>query len=162
MPAPVAAVVEVPVEPPTSVATVSVPGAPAAPAIVFGEEGDFWHSTVQQMVATDTVTGLARELALQSQLVSHADSRWVIRIERESLNQPMSRERLRVALDAISPGASLDVEVGQVVDSPGKRNAAATAEKQRIAEEIILGDPLVQSLMRDYGAKIVPGTLKPL
>ena len=105
---------------------------------------------------------MARELALQSQLVSHADSRWVIRIERESLNQPMSRERLRVALDVISPGAVLDVEVGQVVDSPGRRNASATAEKQRIAEEIILGDPLVQSLMRDYGAKIVPGTLKPL
>jgi DNA polymerase-3 subunit gamma/tau len=114
------------------------------------------------MVATDAVTGLARELALQSQLVSHADSRWVIRIERESLNQPMSRERLRTALEALSPGANLEIEVGPVQDSPGRRNAAATAEKQRIAEEIILGDPLVQSLMRDYGAKIVPGTLKPL
>ena len=133
----------------------------AATALVHTEEGDFWHSTVQQLVATDAVTGLARELALQSQLVSHADSRWVIRIERESLNQPMSRERLRTALDAITPGASLEIEVGPVQDSPGKRNAAATAEKQRIAEEIILGDPLVQSLMRDYGAKIVPGTLKP-
>jgi len=148
------------VEPPQQ-ATSAGP-ARATTALVHTEEGDFWHSTVQQLVATDAVTGLARELALQSQLVSHVDSRWVIRIERESLNQPMSRERLRVALDAINPGASLDVEVGQVVDSPGRRNAAATAEKQRIAEEIILGDPLVQSLMRDYGAKIVPGTLKPL
>ena len=49
-----------------------------------------------------------------------------------------------------------------VADSPAKRNAATANEKQRIAEEIILGDPLVQSLMRDYGAKIVPGSIKPL
>jgi DNA polymerase-3 subunit gamma/tau len=174
--APVPAVVlvaaPVPVEVATPVAAVAAPVEPETASVVTpvtktsvlvpSDLGDFWHSTVQQMVAADAVSGLPRELALQSQLVVHEESRWVLRIERESLNQPMSRERLRVALDELTPGATLEVEVGQVLDSPGRRNAAAAAEKQRIAEEIILGDPLVQSLMRDYGAKIVPGTLKPL
>jgi len=125
-------------------------------------EGDYWHATVQQLVDTDAISGLVRELALQSQLVAVNGSHWMLRVERESLNQPMGRERLRAALDTVTPNALLDIEIGSVADSPAKRNAAAANEKQRIAEEIIMGDPLVQSLMRDYGAKIVPGTLKPL
>ena len=48
-----------------------------------------------------------------------------------------------------------------ITDSPARRNAAAAAERQRRAEEIVHNDPFVQSLMRDYGAKIVPGSIKP-
>ena len=136
--------------------------APVAAPLVHTADGDYWHATVQQLIAADAVGGLVRELALQSQLIAVDGSQWRLRIERESLSQPMSRERLRVALEAITPNATLDIEIGSVADSPAKRNAAAANEKQRIAEEIIMGDPLVQSLMRDYGAKIVPGTLKPL
>ncbi len=29
------------------------------------------------------------------------------------------------------------------------------------AEEIVANDPYVQSLVRDYGAKVVPGSIKP-
>nr|WP_315233540.1 DNA polymerase III subunit gamma/tau [uncultured Albidiferax sp.] len=162
-PVPAPAVQELPVrvqsEPSERLQARSVPLA-AAP--VHTADGDYWYATVQQLVAADAVGGLVRELALQSQLVAVDGSHWRLRIERESLSQPMSRERLRVALEAITPNATLEVEVGSVADSPAKRNAAAANEKQRIAEEIIMGDPLVQSLMRDYGAKIVPGTLKPL
>nr|WP_315204823.1 DNA polymerase III subunit gamma/tau [uncultured Albidiferax sp.] len=136
--------------------------APVAAPLVPTADGDYWHATVQQLIAADAVSGLVRELALQSQLVAVDGGNWRLRIERESLSQPMSRERLRVALESITPNATLDIEIGSVADSPAKRNAAAANEKQRIAEEIILGDPLVQSLMRDYGAKIVPGSLKPL
>ena len=135
---------------------------PVATPPVRTADGDFWHATVQQLIAADTVGGLVRELALQSQLVAVDGSHWRLRVERESLSQPMSRERLRLALEAITPNATLDIEIGSVADSPAKRNAVAANEKQRIAEEIIMGDPLVQSLMRDYGAKIVPGSLKPL
>nr|WP_315184243.1 DNA polymerase III subunit gamma/tau [uncultured Albidiferax sp.] len=135
---------------------------PVAAPPVHTADGDYWHATVQQLIAADAVSGLVRELALQSQLLAVDDANWRLRIERESLSQPMSRERLRVALESITPNATLDIEIGSVADSPAKRNAAAANEKQRIAEEIILGDPLVQSLMRDFGAKIVPGTLKPV
>jgi DNA polymerase-3 subunit gamma/tau len=30
-----------------------------------------------------------------------------------------------------------------------------------VAEDIVMNDPYVQSLVRDYGAKIVPGSIKP-
>jgi len=34
------------------------------------------------------------------------------------------------------------------------------AEKQKAAEVLIHSDPLVQAMVQDFGAKIVPGTLK--
>ncbi len=42
------------------------------------------------------------------------------------------------------------------------RNQAAAAEKLLAAEQIIFDDPFVQSMMQDFGAKIVPGSIKPL
>ena len=103
-----------------------------------------------------------RELALQSQLVARDTDTWVLRVERESLNSTMSRERLQAALAAAGHAVRLTVEVGRVQDSPAKRNMAAAAARQAGAEAIILNDAYVQTLMRDYGAKIVPGSIKPL
>ncbi|MBL7087502.1 DNA polymerase III subunit gamma/tau [Acidovorax sp.] len=125
------------------------------------EEGDVWHATVQQLVAAEAITALVRELALQSQLVARDGGHWLLRVERESLNQPTARERLRAALEAAGHATQISVEVGVVIDSPARRNAAAAAERQRRAEEIVHNDPFVQSLMRDYGARIVPGSIKP-
>lgn len=125
------------------------------------EEGDVWHTTVQQLIAAEAITALVRELALQSQLVARDGGHWLLRVERESLNQPTARERLRAALEAAGHATQISVEVGVVIDSPARRNAAAAAERQRRAEEIVHNDPFVQSLMRDYGARIVPGSIKP-
>ena len=130
--------------------------------LVPTEEGDFWQATVAELVAREAVTALVRELALQSQLVGRDQGHWMLRVERESLNQPASRERLRNALQAAGHAVNLSVEVGMVTDSPARRQAAAQEEKQRAAEEIIRGDPFVQAMMRDFGAKIVPGSIKPV
>jgi len=48
-----------------------------------------------------------------------------------------------------------------VSDSPARRNRLAAEARQRAAEEAIHNDPEVQSLMRQWDARIVPGTLKP-
>jgi DNA polymerase III subunit gamma/tau len=56
----------------------------------------------------------------------------------------------------------LTVEVGAITDSPARRNAVAAAQRQREAEQIILNDPFVQQMQRDFGAKIVPGSIKPV
>ena len=134
---------------------------PVAARYTPTEEGDVWHATVQQLVAAEAITALVRELALQSQLVARDGGHWLLRVERESLNQPTARERLRAALEAAGHASQISVEVGVVIDSPARRNAAAAAERQRRAEEIVQNDPYVQSLMRDYGARIVPGSIKP-
>ena len=123
-------------------------------------EGDFWLVTVQALVQAEAVTALARELALQSQLVARDAGRWVLRVERESLTQGGSRDRLSAALQAHGHGVELAIEVGPVRDSPARRLAAAASARQREAERLILDDPFVQSMVRDFGGKIVPGTLK--
>jgi len=135
----------------------------AAPApLVTTEEGDFWHGLVGELVAREAVVALVRELALQSQLVARDVDHWMLRVERESLNQPSSRERLQAALKAAGHPVSLSVEVGTVTDSPARRNAAAAAAKLKAAEDLIRSDPFVQDMIRDFGAKIVPGSIKPL
>jgi DNA polymerase-3 subunit gamma/tau len=136
--------------------------ASAAPTVVPTEEGDFWYAVVQQMVAEQAVTALARELALQSQLVARDTDQWVLRVERESLQQPGSRDRLAAALRGIGHAVALVVEIGRVTDSPARRNAALAAEKQLAAEKLIFDDPFVQKMMRDFGAKIVTGSIRPV
>jgi len=125
------------------------------------EEGDFWYATVTQMVAAESITALARELALQSQLVARDVDQWLLRVERESLNQSGSREKVQAALAALGHDVKIAIEIGSVVDSPARRNKQAAEERQRIAEEAIRNDPEVQSMMRDWDARIVPGTLRP-
>jgi DNA polymerase-3 subunit gamma/tau len=134
----------------------------AAQVLVPTEEGDFWHTTVQGLIQAEAINAMVRELALQSQLVARDTDQWILRVERESLNQPGSRDRLSAALKGNGFPVKLVVEIGRVTDSPGRRNSAASAEKQLAAEKIIFDDPFVQSMMRDFGAKIVPGTIKPL
>jgi DNA polymerase-3 subunit gamma/tau len=162
-PQPASPVFAVPVRTaPETRADVAANAQASAATLVPTEEGAFWHLTVQQLVASEAVTALVRELALQSQLVARDTGHWLLRVERESLNQPSSRERLQNALQAAGHAVSLSVEVGRVSDSPARRNAAAAAERQLAAEKIILDDPFVQTMMRDFGAKIVPGSIKPL
>ncbi len=133
----------------------------AATSLIRTEEGDFWFATVQALVAAEAVSALARELALQSQLVARDTDQWQLRVERESLNQVATRERLQVALQQAGHSVTLGVEIGAVSDSPARRNAHAAAERQRAAEAIIHADPFVQQMMQDFGATIVPGSIKP-
>lgn len=142
------------------------PGMPAAAVapLVPVPHGEGWSQTVNQLVAAEAVAALTRELGLQSELRSRADGLWTLRVERESLNQAAAREKLQAALQAHLGDAALRlaVEVGPVTDTPARRNAAAQAERQRAAEEMIQNDPFVQDMMRDWGAKIVPGSIRPL
>jgi DNA polymerase III subunit gamma/tau len=125
-------------------------------------EGDFWAEVVRDLMDADAITALVRELALQSQLLSRSADQWLLRIERESLNMPSTRERLQAALQAAGHAVRLAVELGPVVDSPAKRLAVAAAAKMVAAEALIQSDPLVQAMVRDFGARIVPGSIQPL
>jgi DNA polymerase-3 subunit gamma/tau len=132
----------------------------APKVLVVTEEGHFWTQTVRQLVASEAVTALVRELALQSQLIARDTDQWHLRIDSESLNQGAARERLQAALNSAGYAVKLVVEIGKVTDSPAQRNAADLAEKQKAAEDLIHSDPMVQAMVENFGAKIVPGTIK--
>jgi DNA polymerase-3 subunit gamma/tau len=126
------------------------------------ESGEFWHGVVQALVAAEAIGALVRELALQSQLMAQFEGTWTLRVERESLTQGTNRDKLQAALQGAGHVVQLVIELGPVQDSPARRLAAAQAARQRQAEEIIHNDPFVQSMMRDYGGRIVPGSIRPI
>ena len=123
-------------------------------------EGDFWHAIVSQLIASDAVAALTRELALQSQLMGRDAELWSLRVESEALGQGGTRDKLQAALAAAGHAVRLAMEIGPVRDSPARRNTAALQQRQKAAEAIILADPFVQEMMQNYGAKIVPGSLR--
>ena len=142
---------------------ISTPAQPSGSEAVLQTtpEGDFWHDLVLKMVDSQAIQSLARELALQSQLVARDADAWLLRIERESLQAGQSKEKLLAALADQGHLVQISIEMGRVLDSPAKRMAQAARERQVKAQEIIEHDPYVKDLIRQYDAKIVPGSIQP-
>ena len=122
-----------------------------------------WGQWVHRLLAGERVTGLARELALQSQWVRQDGQVWTLRVERQALQHAGACEQLLQALRSLGEGApaQLLMEVGPVTDSQAMRLTAAQAERQRQAEAIIESDPFVRDMVAHWGARIVPGSIKP-
>jgi DNA polymerase III subunit gamma/tau len=135
--------------------------APAAPEASGLSE--IWRQRVHGLLVGERVAGLARELALQSQLVRQDGPAWTLRVERQALQHAGACEQLLQALRSTGEGAPVQLlmEVGPVTDSQAMRLTAAQAERQRQAEAIIESDPFVQDMMAHWGARIVPGSIKP-
>ncbi|NQW94557.1 MAG: DNA polymerase III subunit gamma/tau, partial [Polaromonas sp.] len=131
-------------------------------APVSTELGDFWASLVAQLIASDAIKTMARELALQSQLVANDSAVWTLRVESPSLNSPANMEKLQTAINAQQSVAAIQlvVEIGPVLDTPVRRNQALANERQARAEALINNDPFVQDMVRNWGGKVVPGSIK--
>jgi DNA polymerase-3 subunit gamma/tau len=125
--------------------------------------GDRWADVVAQLVERQAITALVRELAWQAELVAQDGELWRLRVEREPLRAAPLREKLQAALaQRLGTAARIEVESGVALDSPARRDAAERERRQREAEQIIHGDPLVQELMGQFKtARIVPGSIKP-
>jgi len=156
--APVTRVIGIPVRAASPAAAEPAASASLEPT----EEGAFWHAVVQPLVDSGAIQAMVRELALQSQLVARDEGLWLLRVERESLNQPANRERLAGVLRTAGHAVDLAVEIGRVSDCPARRNSAASQGRLDAARHLIESDPFVQRMVREFGAKIVPGSVRPL
>ena len=133
------------------------------PHPVMSESGDIWADLVTQLVVADAVKNMVRELALQSQLVAQDGELWTLHVESPSLNNPANIDKLQTAINATRAGAPLihlTVEIGMVSDSPVRRNQLLLKERQAQAEALIHNDPFVQDMVRHWGGKVVPGSIK--
>jgi DNA polymerase-3 subunit gamma/tau len=143
------------------------PGAaPAGSALAADAPlGDQWETVVRDLEAHGLVQAMARELAWQAECIGQDTQGWRLRVPHATLAQDTPRQRLRAALIAhlgLPADWRLDVEIGPAPDSPAQRQAAAMQARQRAAEVAIEADPLVQALQRDWGASIVPGSIRPV
>ena len=136
---------------------------PADPAL-----GDRWAALVTQLSQAQAITALTRELAMQAGLVAVEElpgkARWRLKVDSESLRAEGLRERLATVLSQhLETPVELELLPGSPDDSPARRAAAERERLQARAEQIIKGDPVVVELMTQFkGARIVPGSIKPV
>ena len=130
--------------------------------------GERWADLVGRLVQRGAVTALARELAWQAGLERIDEATqpptWRLRVERDSLRTDALRDKLCLALAAeLGHAVQLVLDSATPEDSPARRDAVQRERRQRQAETAIRSDPLVLDLMSQFkGARIVPGSIKPL
>ena len=141
--------------------------APSAPPVVevppqidlapLGFAGDW-----PKLAALLPLKGMAQQLACQSELVDLQGDTLKLRAP-SPLTDAAQVAKLKAALvEHLGRAVSLNVEAGVVRWSAA---AVATAERARMqwdAEQAIAKDSFVQALVRDFDAKIIAGSIRPI
>jgi DNA polymerase-3 subunit gamma/tau len=122
-----------------------------------------WPALVRQL----PLKGVAQQLATQSELLGSEDEGAVIvmqlRVPVETLLSAGSVDKLAAALGQhFEKTVRLVTEIGNVTHTAHAESVADQARRQQQAEQTLNDDPFVQTLMRDFGATIVPGSIKPV
>mgnify|MGYP000964425945 FL=1 len=105
-----------------------------------------------------------RQLLAQSELKGVQGQVFQVQVPIRHLAEPSLVERARELLaDHFGAGVQLQVTVGQT----GGQTAAARASEQQArrqaeSEEAIKADPFVRTLLEEFGATILPDSIKPL
>lgn len=134
------------------------PAMPAAPAMALMTFDGDWTSFSARL----PLAGLTRELAMQSELLSHDASRFKLRVPKSTLLAAGSLEKLQSALsEALGRAIKMETELGAVSNSAALNVARAKSERQQAAEQTAATDELAQSLIAQFGGQIVPGSVRP-
>lgn len=152
-------------EPPSAQPTAGAPGKPDAhplPAPValdaIGVSGD-WPS-----VAVDLpLKGIAYQLAFNSELTACDAASITLSVPVPQYADAAQVAKLKAALaEKLGREIEVNVSVGPARRTAAALDAATRAQLQQQAEQEISQDPFVQSLIRDFGASIVQGSIKPI
>ena len=111
--------------------------------------------------------GVAQQLATQSELLSVDEDDVLIKIELripvDTLLSAGSAEKLATALTSyLNKKVSITTEIGVVRQTAHAASLAEQAERLQQAEQTLESDPFVQTLKREFGATIVPGSVRPI
>jgi DNA polymerase III subunit gamma/tau len=156
---------------PASAAPVAAPASATPPkaatsaaslATVSSSDRPDWHSLMRAL----PVRGLVQQLAHQTELQDWVDSAQGVKATViTSLPQLASADCIGRLSEALSVhyGKKVQIEVveGAVEKTVAKIDAQVQQEKRQNAEERIAADPFVQQLEREFGAKVVSGSVRP-
>ena len=149
---------------PKSAHAESVAPAPASatslPAVSL--TADQWPTVSRRLAAS----GLAKQFVQQAQLLSCEDAGRSVNCRfRVSIPALTEASVVVKAQDALAKHfgkpCRIEVELGEA-DRPtaASEDADAAAQAQAEAERLIQSDPLVQTILSDFGGKIVPGSIR--
>jgi DNA polymerase-3 subunit gamma/tau len=142
----------------------SVPPAAAPAATASAANRPDWHALMRQL----PVKGLVQQLAFQTELQDWEDSpagvRATVVTPMPQLASEASVGRLADALSAhFGKPIKVLIEKGEVEGKTvAKVDAQIHQEKRQNAEQMIAQDPFIQQLEKEFGAKVVGGSVKPL
>lgn len=120
-----------------------------------------WRSLVEQQLKL----GLARALAQNCEMVAYDEHSITLKLAEthKHLASPNYQDKLSDAIyQHFGRKIKLHFEIGSEANTPAKQNAIEKATIQSNAESAILQDHFVQSLMNDFGATIIPNSIKPV
>jgi DNA polymerase-3 subunit gamma/tau len=146
-------------------APVVAPAKPAAsaPTASSADRPD-WHTLMRQL----PIKGLVQQLAFQTELQDWEDSpagvRATVVTPMPQLASEASIGRLADALTAhFGKPVKVVIEKGEVEGKTvAKVDAQIHQEKRLNAEQLIAQDPFIQQLEKEFGAKVVGGSVKPI
>jgi DNA polymerase-3 subunit gamma/tau len=139
--------------------------APLASApIASSSDRPDWHALMRQL----PVKGMVQQLAFQTELQDWNDTpagvRATVVTPMPQLASDASVGRLADALTAhFGKPVKVVIEKGEVEGKTvAKVDAQIHQEKRQNAEQMIAQDPFIQQLEKEFGAKVVGGSVKPL
>lgn len=123
---------------------------------------DMTSAAWPELAARLPVTGLAAELARQSEWAGVQGDAVILRVAVRTLAESESRVRLQTVLcEHFGQGIRLDVDVGAVGEATAHAVAQAErAARQQAAEDAVAVDPFVQALLSDFGGYVVAGSIR--
>ena len=140
------------------------PVAAAGNAAGNSAERPDWHALMRQL----PVKGMVQQLAFQTELQDWSDLatgvKATIVTPMPQLASEASVARLADALTAhFGKPVKVFIEKGQVEGKTvAKVDQQIHQEKRQNAEQLIAADPFIQQLEKEFGAKVVGGSVKPL
>jgi DNA polymerase-3 subunit gamma/tau len=109
------------------------------------------------------LSGMAEQLARQSECVAIAKQQMTLRVPSKALSEGVPVDRLRTVLnDYFGFEIELLFEIGAGQGSSAHAlDQVAQQARQEAAEVAIEQDPFVRALIQDFGAKVVTGSIRP-
>jgi DNA polymerase-3 subunit gamma/tau len=126
-----------------------------------------WVGDWPALAAKLPLRGVVQQLAQQSELLQCEElggaTQFHLRIPLETLRSAGAVDKLATALtEHFGRTIRVTTEIGAVEQTANAQAVAEREARQKQAEENMRSDPFVQSLMREFGATIVPGSIKPV
>ncbi|MBV6324663.1 DNA polymerase III subunit gamma/tau [Duganella violaceipulchra] len=125
-----------------------------------------WDGNWPAVAAALPLRGVAQQLAMQAELIEcRMDGNAVVfnvRVPIETWRTPGNVEKLTVALtERFGRPVRVDTELGAVWYTASAEAQAHREACQRAAEDTVANDPFVNSMIREFDAWVVPGSITP-
>jgi DNA polymerase-3 subunit gamma/tau len=126
-----------------------------------------WDGNWPALSARLPLRGVAQQLATQAELITCVpdgthSAVFNIRVPIETWRTPPNVEKLAAALtERFGRPVRVETELGPTWYTASAEAQAHREAVQRAAEETVANDPFIQSMIREFGAFVVPGSIVP-